>query len=54
MVLLVEVSNTTAAYDLGDKALTCTLQAGVPDYWVVLVNEVAVVRHREANAGGLR
>ena len=45
IAVLVEVSNTTAAYDLGEKALLYA-QAGVADYWVVLVNASAVVRHR--------
>ena len=45
VVLLVEVADTTAAYDLGDKA-DLYAAAGVTDYWVVLVNEMAVVRHR--------
>jgi len=45
VALLVEVSDTSAAYDLGEKALLYA-QAGVTDYWVVLVNEAAIVRHR--------
>ncbi len=45
IAVLVEVSNTTAAYDLGEKALLYA-QAGVTDYWVVLVNEATIVRHR--------
>ena len=45
VALLVEVSDTSAAYDLGEKALLYS-QAGVADYWVVLVNEAAIDRHR--------
>ena len=45
VVLMIEVSDTTAAYDLGGKALLYA-QAGIVDYWVVLVNEAAIVRHR--------
>ncbi len=49
--LLVEVSVTTAEYDLGDKAIIYA-QAGISDYWVVLVNEVAIVRHRQPSSEG--
>lgn len=49
--LLVEVSNTTVEYDLGDKALMYA-QAGVVDYWVVLVKENSIVRHRQPSAEG--
>ena len=45
VALLVEVADTTDAYDLGETALLYA-QAGIADYWVVLVNEVAIVRHR--------
>ena len=45
VALLVEVSDTSAAYDLGEKALLYS-QAGITDYWVVLVNEAAIVQHR--------
>lgn len=51
VALLVEVSDTTVAYDLGEKALLYA-QAGITDYWVVLVNEAAIVRHREPTAEG--
>lgn len=50
-VLLVEASDLTANYDLGEKALLYA-QAGITDYWVVLVNEAAIVRHREPTQGG--
>ena len=45
VAVLVEVSNTTAAYDLGEKALLYA-QAGIADYWVVLVKENILVQHR--------
>ena len=51
LALLVEVSDTSAAYDLGEKALLYA-QAGVADYWVVLVNESLVVVHRGPTAEG--
>ena len=51
VALLIEVSDTTAAYDLGEKALLYA-QAGVADYWVVLVNEAAIVRHRQPTLEG--
>ena len=51
VVLVVEVSDTTVAYDLGGKA-DLYAQAGVTDYWVVLVNELAVVRHRRPTPDG--
>lgn len=50
-VLVVEVSDTTVAYDLGDKALLYA-QAGISDYWVALVNEAAIVRYREPTPQG--
>jgi len=51
--LLVEVSDTTVAYDLGEKAQLYA-QAGITDYWVVQVNEAAIVRHREPTPEGYR
>ncbi len=45
VALLVEVADTTAAYDLGGKAVLYA-QSGITDYWVVLVNDLAIVRHR--------
>ena len=51
VALLVEVSDTSAAYDLGDKALLYA-QAGVTDYWVVLVNDPVVVAHRTPTPEG--
>ncbi len=51
VVVLVEVADTSAAKDLGEKALQYA-QAGIADYWVVLVNEAAVVRHRQPSPEG--
>ena len=51
VAVLVEVLNTTAAYDLSVKADQYA-KSGVPDYWVVLVNEDAIVRHRDPTSGG--
>ncbi len=51
VALLVEVSDTTVVYDLGGKALLYA-QAGITDYWVVLVNEAAIVRYREPTPEG--
>lgn len=45
VVLLVEVSDSSLEYDLGGKALLYA-QAGILDYWVVLVKEGAIVVHR--------
>jgi len=45
VALLVEVADSSATYDLGDKAMLYA-QAGIEDYWVVLVSEAAIVRHR--------
>lgn len=51
VALLVEVADTTVAYDLGEKALLYA-QAGIGDYWAVLVNENAVVVHRSPTPEG--
>ncbi len=50
-VLVVEVSNSTMVYDLGEKALLYA-QANIADYWVVLVNENAMVVHRDPAPSG--
>jgi len=50
-LLLVEVSDLTSVYDLGEKA-SLYAQSGISDYWVVLVNEAAIVRHRQPSAEG--
>ena len=51
VALLVEVAASSAAYDLGDKALLYA-QVGITDYWVVLVNEAVIVRHRQPTPEG--
>lgn len=51
VVLLIEVADSSVEYDLGAKTLLYA-QAGITDYWVVLVGEAAVVRHREPTAEG--
>jgi len=50
-LLLVEVSDLTTAYDLGGKSVLYA-QAGIGDYWVVLVNGNVVVRHRQPTSEG--
>lgn len=49
--LIVEVADTSTVKDLGDKAYSYA-QAGMTDYWVVLVNEDAIVVHRKPSADG--
>ncbi len=51
VALLVEVADSSVAYDLDEKALLYA-QAGISDYWVVLVNEAVIVRHREPTSDG--
>ena len=51
VAVLVEISNTTVVYDLGEKALLYA-QANIADYWVVLVKENAVVVHRDPTPSG--
>lgn len=53
VALLIEVSVTSADYDLGEKSLRYA-QAGITDYWVVLVNDNAIVRHREPTPEGYK
>ena len=53
VVVVVEVSNTTVAYDLGGKALQYA-QAGITDYWMVVLGEAAIVRHREPTPSGYK
>ena len=48
--LLVEVSDLTKDYDLGEKA-SIYAQAGIAEYWVVLVNEEAIIIHRKPILG---
>ncbi len=51
IALVVEVSHTTAVYDLGGKA-NLYARAGIADYWVVLVSENSVVVHRDPTPNG--
>ena len=51
VVLLIEVSVSAAENDLGEKALLYA-EAGIADYWVVLVNESMIVVHRLPTANG--
>ena len=51
IALVVEVSDTTVAYDLGGKA-SLYARAGIADYWVVLVSENTVVVHRDPTPSG--
>ena len=44
--LVLEVSNTSGAYDLGDKA-GLYAAAGIPDYWVTDLTGGRVVVHRQ-------
>ena len=46
MILVIEVSDTTAAFDLSRKALLYAA-AGVPEYWVLDLNRRMLVVHRE-------
>ena len=49
--LVVEVADSSAVKDLGDKAYSYA-QAGMTDYWVVLVNEDVIVVHRQPSPDG--
>ena len=51
VAVAVEISASTIAYDLGGKALLYA-RAGIAEYWVVLVNGLAIVRHREPTPEG--
>ena len=50
-VLVVEVADTSIVKDLGEKSQSYA-QTGIADYWVVLVNEDAIVVHREPSPNG--
>ena len=52
-VLVVEVADSSAVKDLGDKAYSYA-QAGMTEYWVVLVNEDTIVVHRDPSPDGYR
>jgi Uma2 family endonuclease len=51
IVAIVEVADNSSAKDLGEKAQSYA-RAGVADYWVVLANEAAIIRHRQPAAEG--
>jgi Uma2 family endonuclease len=51
LFLVVEVSDSTLAYDLGEKAAMYS-RAGVPDLWIIDVNGDRIVVHREPTADG--
>ena len=46
-----EVSDTSGKFDLGGKSLLYA-NAGIKEYWVVLVNEAAIVQHRQPTQDG--
>jgi Uma2 family endonuclease len=50
LVLAIEVSDTTIAFDLSRKAQIYA-NAGVPEYWVIDLNRRRVVAHRNPVAG---
>ena len=52
-LLLVEVADASVEYDLGEKA-SIYAQAGIAEYWVVLVQEAAIVVHRKPTSEGYR
>ncbi len=51
--LLVEVSDSTLAFDLGVKARLYA-RAGIADYWVVDINGCRIISHRDPMAVGFR
>ncbi|NGM50645.1 Uma2 family endonuclease [Caulobacter sp. 602-2] len=53
IVLAIEVSVTSQAFDLGRKA-ELYAQSGIREYWVVDVPGCRIVVHREPSAGGYR
>lgn len=48
MLLVIEVSDSTAAFDLSRK-MTLYARAGVPEYWVLDLNRRMLVAHRESD-----
>ena len=50
IVLIVEVSHTTLAYDRGDKAHRYA-RAGIPEYWIVSVPDRAIEIRRDPEGG---
>lgn len=53
VLLVIEVSDTTLAFDLGTK-LPIYARCGIPEVWIVDVGGGAVRVFREADAGGYR
>lgn len=53
ILLAIEVSDTTARFDLGRKAVLYA-NAGVREYWVVDLNRRAVVAHRQPEGSTYR
>jgi Uma2 family endonuclease len=53
MLLVIEVSDTTAAFDRSRKA-TLYARAGVPEYWVLDLNRRMLVVHRETDGAQYR
>lgn len=53
VLLVIEVSDATLAFDLGTK-VPLYARAGVPEVWVVDLNERAVRVHREPSTNGYR
>ncbi len=51
VALVIEVSDSTLDYDLGVKA-DLYANTGVPEYWVIDVNENRVLMHTNARADG--
>lgn len=51
VLLVIEVSDTTLAYDRGRRARLYS-DHGVPEYWIYDVNAVAIIVHREPSPDG--
>ena len=51
VALLIEVADSSAEYDLGEKALLYA-QAAVADYWVIPAEAQAIVVHRQPSPEG--
>jgi Uma2 family endonuclease len=48
---VIEVSDSTLAFDLGPKARLYA-RAGIPEYWVFDIGERRLIVHRDPRAGG--
>jgi len=53
LVLIVVISQTTLGEDLGAK-LADSARAGVPEYWLVDLNDERIEQYREPSAAGYR